>query len=337
MRIQQVIFQQPREATLEARDLDVDNLRPAELVIASEASLISQGTEGAAWQGLTMPGGQDWTYPQQPGYANVGRIIAAGDDVPFAIGDRVFSMAKHASHARIDLTRELCVAVPDGVTPQQAVFARLAVVSMSTLRTTSARMGDKAAVVGLGMVGNLAAQLCQIAGLFTTGIDVIPWRCDMARTCGIETVLLAPSEDDLTRDHALVIEATGTEAGARTGIRLVQKHGELSLVGSQWGKGAQDMDALRFLGTVFEQYIHIRSGWEWQIPTVPTPFGASSLSHSASAILQWIAAGRLKVDPLLSHLVAPDDCGFVYGEMVANKDRYLGVVFDWSGASKATA
>ena len=63
---------------------------------------------------------------------------------------------------------------------------------------------------------------------------------------------------------------------------------------------------------------------------VPTTFGPSSLSHSASAILVWIAAGRLKVAPLLSHLVAPADCATVYGEMVSNKDRYLGVVFDWS-------
>ena len=330
MNITQVVFHEPRTAVLEARELDTDSLAPSELVIESEASLISQGTEGAAWQGLTMPGGQDWTYPQQPGYAHVGRVIASGSDVPFAVGDRVFSMARHASHARIDLTKELCVRVPEGVTPQQAVFARLAVVSMSTLRTTSARMGDRAAVVGLGMVGNLAAQLCQIAGLFTTGIDVIPWRCDLARECGIESVLLAPGDDDLRREHALVIEATGSEAGAKTGVSLVQKHGELSLVGSQWGRGAQDMDALRFLGTIFEQYIHIRSGWEWQIPTVPNGFGASSLSHSADAILAWIADGRLKIDPLLSHVVAPEECLTVYGEMVSNKDRYLGVVFDWT-------
>jgi 2-desacetyl-2-hydroxyethyl bacteriochlorophyllide A dehydrogenase len=318
---------------LEARELDVDSLGPSELVVQTEASLISQGTEGAAWQGLTMPGGQDWSYPQQPGYANVSRVISVGSDVPFGVGDRVFSMAKHASHARIDISKDLCVLVPEGVDAQAAVFARLAVVSMSTLRTTSARMGDKAAVVGLGMVGNLAAQLCQIAGLFTTGIDVIPWRCDLARECGIGTVLMAPGDDDLRREHALVIEATGSEAGVKTGIKLVQKYGELSLVGSQWGKGAQDMDALRFLGTIFEQYIHIRSGWEWQIPTVPTAFGASSLSHSAGAILQWIADGRLKVAPLLSHLVAPSDCATVYGEMVDNKDRYLGVVFDWTTIS----
>jgi 2-desacetyl-2-hydroxyethyl bacteriochlorophyllide A dehydrogenase len=331
MQMRQVFFTSPRNAVLETRQQDISSLGPTEIVVEAEASLISQGTEGAAYQGLLMPGGQEWTYPQKPGYAHVARVIETGSpDGPFAVGDRVFSMTPHASHARIDTASQLCVRVPAALPARLAVFTRLAMVSMSTLRTSTARLGDRAAVVGLGMVGNLAAQLCQIAGMPTTGIDVIEWRCELARTCGIGTVLQAPREDELAPEHALVIEATGSEAGAKTGVRLVQKHGELSLVGSQWGKGAQDMDALRFLGTIFEQYIHIRSGWEWQIPTLPTTFGPSSLTHNAGAILEWIAEGRLIVEPLLSHVVAPDTAPNVYGEMVANKDRYLGVVFDWS-------
>jgi 2-desacetyl-2-hydroxyethyl bacteriochlorophyllide A dehydrogenase len=332
MQIRQVLFERPLTTVLETCELDTSSLGPTEIVIETEASLISQGTEGAAYQGLLMPGGQEWTYPQRPGYAHVGRVIEVGAaDGPFGVGDHVFSMTPHVSHARIDTTTQLCVRVPEQVPSHLAVFTRLAMVSMSTLRTSTARLGDRAAVVGLGMVGNLAAQLCQIAGMTTTGIDVIAWRCDLARACGIEQVLLAPGEDDLRAEHRLVIEATGSEAGAKTGVRLVQRHGELSLVGSQWGKGTQDMDALRFLGTIFERYIHIRSGWEWQLPTLPTSFGPSSLSHNAESILGWLESGKLQVEPLLSHQISPDDAPTVYGEMVHNKDRYLGVVFDWSG------
>jgi 2-desacetyl-2-hydroxyethyl bacteriochlorophyllide A dehydrogenase len=331
MQIRQVVFHGPDTASLDPRELDTSSLGPSEIVVESEASLISQGTEGAAYQGLLMPGGREQRYPQRPGYANVGRVIETGSgEGPFAVGDRVFTMANHASHARIDTTSQLCVRVPEGVPAHPAVFTRLAMVSMATLRTSTARLGDRATVVGLGMVGNLAAQLCQIAGMTTTGIDVIAWRCDLARACGIETVLESPGDEALRPEHALVIEATGSEAGAKTGVKLVQPHGELSLVGSQWGKGGQDMDVLRFLGSIFEQYIHIRSGWEWQLPTLPTTFGPSSLTHSAGAILGWIADGRLQVEPLLSHRVAPDNAATVYGEMVRNKDRYLGVVFDWA-------
>ena len=330
MHIQQVVFNGPRTAELQDRKLDTSNLLSSEIVVHTEASLISQGTEGAAFQGLMMPGGGDQRYPQTPGYANISRVIEVGsDDGPFVVGDRVFTMASHVSHARIDTKTALCVKVPDGLDSHIAVFTRLAMVSMSTLRTSSARLGDRAAVVGLGLVGNLAAQLCQIAGFVTTGIDLIEWRCELAKACGITNVLLSPGDDLLRPEHQLVIEATGSAGGAMTGVKLAQKHGELSLVGSQWGVGTQNTDALRFLGTIFEHYIHIRSGWEWQLPVLPNGLGPSSLVHNAESILRWLDAGQIRVEPMLSHRVAPASADTVYAEMVSHKDSYLGVVFDW--------
>lgn len=330
MQIQQVVFNGPGQAVLEDRVLDTGNLGDTEIVVATEASLISQGTEGAGYQSLMMPGGSAQRYPQTPGYANVSRVIEVGsDEAPFNVGDRVFTMASHASHARIDTATALCVKVPESLESQTAVFTRLAMVSMSTLRTSTARLGDHAAVVGLGLVGNLAAQLCQIAGFTTTGIDLIPWRCKLGTKCGIQRVLQAPSDDDLVAENQLVIEATGSAGGAMTGVKLTQRHGELSLVGSQWGEGTQNTDALRFLGTIFERYIHIRSGWEWQLPVLPTTFGPSSLVHNAESILNWLSEGRIIVAPMLSHQVAPSTADTVYSEMVSNKDQYLGVVFDW--------
>jgi 2-desacetyl-2-hydroxyethyl bacteriochlorophyllide A dehydrogenase len=330
MQIQQVVFRAAEDAALESRELDVDDLLPSEIVLESEASLISQGTEGAGYQGLLMPTGGDQRYPQTPGYANISRVIAVGgEECSFSTGDRVFTMASHASHARINTATSLCVRVPDGLESHIAVFTRLAMVSMSTLRTSTARLGDHAAVVGLGLVGNLAAQLCQIAGFVTTGIDLIQWRCDLARECGIQRVLQSPGDDQLQAVNQLVIEATGSTGGAMTGVKLTGRHGELSLVGSQWGVGSQNTDTLRFLGTIFENYIHIRSGWEWQLPVLPTTFGPSSLVHNAESILHWLNSGELRVEPMLSHRVRPSDANTVYGEMVKNKDRYLGVVFEW--------
>lgn len=330
MQIRQVVFNGPRNAELQNRALDTSGLLSTEIVVQTEVSLVSQGTEGAAYQGLMMPGGGDQAYPQTPGYANVSRVIEVGsDECSFAIGDRVFTMASHVSHARIDTKTTLCVKVPEGLESHMAVFARLAMVSMSTLRTSNARLGDHAAVVGLGLVGNLAAQLCQIAGFVTTGIDLIEWRCLLAEECGIKTVLLSPGDEALRPENQLVIEATGSASGTMTGIKLTQRHGELSLVGSQWGVGTQNTDALRLLGTIFEQYVHVRSGWEWQLPVLPTSFGPSSLVHNAESIMRWLDEGQILVEPMLSHRVAPETADSVYAEMVNHKDSYLGVVFDW--------
>lgn len=326
----QIVFLAPGNASLEPITIPDDALTPSEIVIRTIASLVSPGTEGASYQGLLMPSGKERSYPDRPGYANVGEVIATGEASGFAVGDRVFSMARHAAHARIDTKTDLAERVPDGLAPNVAVFARLAMVSMSTFRTSPARMGDKVAVIGLGLVGNLAAQLAQIGGMETLAIDIIPWRTELATSCGIEHVLLAPDDDQLHRDHALVIEATGSAAGAMTGMKLVQRHGELSLVGSQWGKGTHSTDTLRLLGTIFEEYVHIRSGWEWQIPTLDTSFGPNAIALNARAILRWLAKRQLVVEPLLSHVLSPSDPNDAYGRVVTAKDSTLGVVFDWT-------
>ena len=332
MDVRQIVFQATRHAELTTTAPPDTPLTATEVDVRSLVSLVSPGTEGAAFQGLQTPDGAERTWPVRPGYANVGEVVAAGAESGFAVGQRIFTTAPHVSTFRADTRTQLCVPVPDGVPTRHAAFARLAMVSMATLRTTTARLGDRAAVVGLGLVGNLAAQLCQIGGMSTLGIDLIGWRCDLARQCGIRNVVQSPGDDVLTRQYQLVIEATGTVGGTMTGTRLVQRHGELSLVGSQWGEGTQTVDTLRLLGMIFEEYIHIRSGWEWQLPTLNTPFGPSSVAHNARAILDWIADGRLVLDPLISLEADPRDAQATYERIVSDRDSVLGVFWDWTRA-----
>ena len=335
----QIVFLNPGNASLEPVVVDNDALGPTEIVVRTVASLVSPGTEGASYQGLLMPSGKERSYPDHPGYANVGEVVASGDASGLAVGDRVFSMAKHVSHARLDITRDLVERVPDGLAPEMAVFARLAMVSMSTFRTSPARMGDKVAVVGLGLVGNLAAQLAQIGGMETTAIDIIPWRTELATACGIEHVLLAPDDDQLRRDHALVIEATGTAAGAMTGMKLVQRHGELSLVGSQWGKGSHSTDTLRLLGKNTRRLcVDHKSQRLFRFSPIHGRVGSRIHDHvrlvhahlNARAILRWLAQGRLVVEPLRSHILSPANPNDAYQRVVTAKDSTLGVVFDWT-------
>src|SRR5690349_17971078 len=80
MNVRQVVFNGPHKASLADQTLHTEGIAPTEILVQSEASLISQGTEGAAYQGLLMPGGAEQRYPQTPGYANVARVIETGSD-----------------------------------------------------------------------------------------------------------------------------------------------------------------------------------------------------------------------------------------------------------------
>ena len=91
-------------------------------------------------------------------------------------GQRVYSMGNHASVVRIDAQQRFCVPVPDDLPDERAVFVRLANVSMTTMRTTISHGGDGVAVVGLGLIGNLAAQVFQACGMRVNALDLAAAR-----------------------------------------------------------------------------------------------------------------------------------------------------------------
>ena len=48
------------------------------------------------------------------------------------------------------------------------------------------------------------------------------------------------------------------------------------------------------------------------------------------ALLKLIAAGRLKVAPIISRVAKPDLAPEIYKELLETNDAPLGVVFDWT-------
>jgi threonine dehydrogenase-like Zn-dependent dehydrogenase len=339
MRAHRIVLTRPEDASLEEFDLDTTNLAPGEVIVQSLVTLISSGTDGAHFLNLKDPvnyqkpdEGSEMlrTYPTGVGSAIVGTVVKAGPRANMTPGDVVFTMAMHASAVCVDTARDVCVRVPPGLPPEEAVFVRMAAVSTSTLRTTAARCGDRAAVVGLGLVGNLAAQQCELAGMSPTTIEVSPFRCEVARCCGLTTVLRAPVQGGLPDDHRLVIEASGTYEGVRSALALVRIGGDVSLVGAPWGT-ATGAPAHPLLSAIFVRKVCVRSGWEWQLPMLETEaqWSSGSIEHNVRYLLDLLQEGKLKVRPLLTHQVSPAEVQAAFEGVVHDKEHYLGVVFDW--------
>ena len=186
MRTKQIIFTKPRTAELQEIDVDLENLGPNELGIKTHYSLISPGTELACFRGT-----ESWAkLPMMPGYAGCGEVIAVGKDVKnFKTGDMVFSYTKHASHVK---TNRMVAKLPAGVDSKLAPFARMAAVSITALRVSNAELGDHVTVLGLGLVGNFAAQLFTLAGCEVIGIDPSDRRMELAKTCGVKICCAGP-------------------------------------------------------------------------------------------------------------------------------------------------
>ena len=83
------------------------------------------------------------------------------------IGDKVYTFGPHAEYYKINTTAfdsGMCLPVPEGLSLNLTPFTRIGTIAMAALRVSNIELGDYVAVTGLGLVGNLAAQLCAIAG-----------------------------------------------------------------------------------------------------------------------------------------------------------------------------
>ena len=341
MEARRVIVRAPHEAGLETYAVTTDDLGPTDVVVRTHVTLISPGTELARWQARS--GFRDGWRPSFPltdvGYANVGTVVAAGERLAVTPGQRVYTMGNHASVVRVDAQRDLCVPVPAGLSDDLAVFVRLATVSMTTLHTTIARGGDEIAVVGLGLVGNLAAQVFQTCGMVVHAFDLSPARRALAERCGLRSVHPAEAMGDVAERCRLVIEATGSAAALAAAVELAADGGEIVMVGAPWGGEANSVPSSRLTGSIFLRFLRLRSGSEWEIPRQPTPPMsvarqpappvAASIHGNTVTALQWLADGRLVVAPLITHRLPPEEIQAAYTGLLEQKDEYLGVLLRW--------
>jgi threonine dehydrogenase-like Zn-dependent dehydrogenase len=287
------------------------------------ASAISPGTELACAYSK-----QD---PEKPasgsGYAMVFRVERAGPAAGFAVGDVAFCMANHQTRVRCAGRRAF--KVPAGVAPADAALARLAGVSWSTLTTTAARPPARVAVTGLGIVGNLAAQIFAASGYRVLACDPVAGRRAQLAGRGIELRDRLPVEDSEWVNHTdLVVECSGHEAAALDACRLVTKGGEVVLVGVPWARRSE-LTAFDVLHAVFHRYVRLRSGWEWEVPADPTEFRHGSIRANITGAMEWFASGRLSSAGIVRH-ADPRDCDAVYRDLKEQRDGFLTAIFDWT-------
>lgn len=282
---------------------------------------------------LTSPGTElNWNFlgtrfPTHPGYAAVIEVTEVGPKVDdIGPGEAVFCAASHGQFHQ--LPAGFAVKVPDGLTPEKAVFARLMGVSMSTLNTAAAHPPSRVLVTGLGPVGFLAAQVFHRCGYQVTAADPVESRRLLAERCGIPDVRASVADaDDLKGKVGLHVECAGHEQAVLDGCRLMRKQGEVVLVGVPWKRRA-DLQSFDILHAVFHNYVHLRSGWEWEIPGLPTDHCLHSIRENYSAALQWLAEGSVSVEGL-GQTYSPADCQMVYDGLLDQTLPTPSAIFDW--------
>jgi predicted dehydrogenase/threonine dehydrogenase-like Zn-dependent dehydrogenase len=239
------IAQNYKSGELALLDVPVPAARPGGVVVRTEFSLISTGTEmmkinesklsligkararpdqvkkvmqSVSQQGLraTYRKVSDRLDSYTPlGYSLCGEVVEVGAGMEhLAVGQRVACAGNsYALHAEYNwVPRNLCVPVPEGVAAEHAAFTAVGAIAMHGYRQSEARLGETACVIGLGLVGQLLVQILRAAGVNVVGLDPSPERCQLAERLGAAT---CRSPDRASRGPVLETLATLTDgAGA---------------------------------------------------------------------------------------------------------------------------
>jgi threonine dehydrogenase-like Zn-dependent dehydrogenase len=325
----------PEPGTVTCVERTVPSPGPSEVRCRALTSLISPGTESFCLDGVFDPGTfwEEWVqYPFSPGYSMTSEIVDVGPDVvDFQIGDRVATSTPHQSV--FNVTTDESVLIPDQVTNDQACWASLACTTQLGVRRAQLALGERVAVVGLGVLGLLVTQYLHLSGARTIiAIDPTQSRLALAKKLGATDMLaddVAAARDTVRTLTAgamvdVAFDITGHPDALAPTTNLVHQGGRVILLGDTPTPSHQRLGPRMVADSILLQGVHASSA-----PSVPSMGDPWSLPAMTMLFFEWVAQGKLNVDDLVSHRFKPAQAPEVYQALKTDRSSHLGVLLDW--------
>lgn len=287
------------------------------------------------------------------GYSAAGVVIAAGAEVEgFAVGDRVAcSGAGIANHAEIiDVPVNLAVKLPEAIGTDVGSTVTLGAIAMQGVRRAQPTLGETFVVVGLGILGQLVAQILSANGCHVIGVDLDPDRIETAKRLGmdagvdpnagpyIERVLAMT--DGLGADGVIVTAASSSDEIMSEAFRACRKKGRVVLVGDV----GLDLKRADMYAKELDFFISCSYGpgrydpvYEEGGNDYPLPYVRWTENRNMQTYLQLLASGRLRLDGFFGTPFPIDRVGEAYEALKAEGRKPLMVLLAYPSRPGAAA
>jgi 2-desacetyl-2-hydroxyethyl bacteriochlorophyllide A dehydrogenase len=314
--------------TVELRATQVRDPGPGELLIEALLTVVSPGTE---LRTLNISGPK---VPYVPGYAAVGRVVAAGPGAELPVGSRVFyggtrhaeglalMWGSHISHA-VRAARE-CFPLPDELDLRDAGLLKLAAIAHHGLALARPRPAETVAVVGLGPLGQLAARLYTIAGCDVVATDRVAVRVALARAAGVNAIAAAGSLQATFLPHFpegahVVVDSTGVAAVLKEALGLLYQ--------PPWNTDAPSQARFVVQGSYPGDIT-----FDYNVPFMSEAqllFTRDQTAADLHAVRTLLTQGKLRPRDLITQTFRPEDAPAAYAQLQQKDTPLLTVAFAW--------
>jgi polar amino acid transport system substrate-binding protein len=279
------------------------------------------------------------------GYSAAGIVVKVGEDVTeFRAGDRVACAGTgYATHAELlSVPKNLCVRLPDAVDFESGAFATLGAIALQGVRLAEPTLGESVVVIGLGLIGQLTAQLLKANGCRVFGVDLDASRVELGVQLGADDGCLT---NEGVKDAVLKwSRGRGADAVVITAAthsdEPVQLAGEVSrLKGRVVAVGLVGMNVPRQI--YFERELSLRVSmsygpgrydpeYEERGHDYPLAYVRWTEGRNLEAFLDMIASQRVQTAPLVTHRFTIDEGERAYRLISGDtKESYLAVVINY--------
>ncbi|MDE0022224.1 MAG: zinc-binding alcohol dehydrogenase [Candidatus Poribacteria bacterium] len=317
--------------TPQLREYEEQPLQPNEVRVKSLLSAPKHGTELRAYRADTMDDSAPFDggmrlhtgqprpprFPMRLGNMAVGEVTETGAEARrFKVGDIVFAhLPIRQTHA---VNENRLKRLPAGMPYEAALFADPAGVALGAVRESRLRVGDRALVLGLGAIGQMAAQIARLQGArWVWTSDPIPIRRQRALDLGADEAL-----DPLETDVGLAVKRGSNNVGADACLETSGSYAALNDAIRAAGYGAAvvssayyigDASALALEGEWHRNRLNVVSSRDRSEPMRDHPlWNPRRIDETAFHLL---ASGQLKVDGLLHPIVPMEEAAEAYRQI----------------------
>lgn len=284
------------------------------------------------------------------GYSSSGVVREVGENCPdFQPGDRVACAGLgYASHSEVVFVpKNLAVKLPSSLSFEEGAFVSLGAIALHSLRVGELAIGEKVAVIGLGLIGQLVSTIAKVSSSFVFGVDLDENRVKLAKEMGADLAL--PSSHPNLKEEALsatkgrgfdlVIVAASGESGEplRLAGEIARDKGRVVVVGAIKVEAPRRLYYQKELELRFSRSygpgrydpLYEEKGIDYPIAYVPF-----TERRNMETFLNLIASGKIKLTPLISHRFSIEDAEKAYKLLLSPRKKPLGIILSYPEKKK---